>query len=445
MSHDLVLDWDADKTHRASPSRRGFSSPTSNHPDNNHNDNNSFHILKPHRPVAMKRDRNTRGDEQHDDRGSFGREPRIVTSDSHHRMRSPSPYSRRPRGYRNNDDYHRNERPPKEGGEKVVAVKTDHQAGDNPFPEGTRAAELPPFRGGHPDDIDRTRAIPTSPRHGPPMPGKRRRSRSPPPFPPTRPKKSRRDRGHRNRVERGPPKKFNPRYERPTSPFSVRSPSPNHDFRDRYADRVEPSGPHRGRHRSRSPFGPVGDLAWVPPPPPPSHPRNDLPPRDRSHSPHPNSRRSSFSRAHSSPRPPSRSHPGLGEPGFHSRRSPPPFDPHARSDHPPRSPRERGSRRSRKRGKRRDDARFPPGGGEVASGANSVEVNMSRRGEFRGSFSAQMPSGHLNKLRYDDTRYGHSPLHVNSGSSFHGSPGSQSPHGSGQGSRNGQARYSPDE
>lgn len=428
MSHNLGLDWDD------TPSSANANSYNN---DNNNNDNNSsLHALKPHRHVAMKRDRSIHGDER-EDRGNLGREPRIAASDSHHRVRSPSPYSRRPRGYRDED--HHEERPTKEGDEKSRAFGANHQSGDNHRPEGTRASQLPPLRGEPQDDIDRTRPIPTSPRHGPAS-GKRRRSRSPPPFPPNRPKKSRRDRNRR--AERGPPKKpGHPRHERPISPFGVRSPSPNHDHRDRYADRVESSGPRRSRHRSRSPFGPPGDFEWGPPPP--SHPRNDFPSRDRSHSPRSNSRRSSFSRAHSSPRPPTRSHPGLGEVGSHSRRSPLPFDPPPRSDHPPRSPRERGSRRSRKRGKRRDDSRFFPGV-DIASGANSVEVNMSRRGDFRGSFGSQMAPSHPTRSRYDETRYGQSP-HPNSGSSFHGSPGSQSPHGSRRGSRNGQAQYSPDE
>lgn len=432
MSHNLGLNWD--------DTLSSANADSHNNNNKNNNDNSSFHSLKPHRHVAMKRDRSIHRDER-EDRGNLGREPRIAASEMHHRVRSPSPYSRRPRGHRDEDGYHE-ERSMKEGGEKACAFGTNDQSGDNHHSEGVRASQLPPLRGEPHDDIDRPRPIPTSPRHGPAS-GKRRRSRSPPPFPPTRPKKSRRDRNHRSRAERGPPKKpGHPRHERPTSPFSARSPSPNRDPRDRYNDRVEPSGPHRSRHRSRSPFGPQGDFEWGPPPP--SHPRNDLPPRDRSHSPRSNSRRSSFSRAHSSPRPPTRSHPGLGEVGSHSRRSPLPYDPPPRSDHPPRSPRERGSRRARKRGKRRDDSRFFPGG-DIASGANSVEVNMSRRGGFRGSFDSQMPPSHPTRSRYDDPRYGQSPLHANSVSSFHGSPGSQSPHGSRRGSRNGQAQYSPDE
>ena len=437
MSHNLGLDWDADKTRQASPSPRGFAGNTSNHPHHDKdNDSQSINASEPQRDVTMKRDRSSNGAEG-GDRGGFDRVPRNASfSNSHHRVRSPSPYSRRARVQRNEDHQH-SDKPPMGRGDA-----TNHRGGgDNDHMEGRRASELPPFRGEPLDDIDRGRPIPTSPKYGHSS-GKRRRSRSPPPFPPSRPKKSKRDRGQRNRQDRGPPKKFgHPRHERPTSPFSVRSHSPNHDPRDRHNEPIESSIPHRSRRRSRSPFGPQGELEWGPPP---SYPRNDAPPRDHSQSPRPDSRRSSYSRAHSSPRPPTRSHAGFSEGGVYSRRSPPPYDAPPRPDYPPRSPRERGSRRARKRGKRRDDPRFPPPA-DFASGANSVEVNMSRRGEFRGSFSAQAPPANSGRSRYDDTRYGQSPPHANSGSSFHGSPGSQSPHGSGRGSRNDQARYSPNE
>ena len=439
MSHNLGLDWDADKTRPASPSSRGFVGNTPNHQHHDKNDNPDYtHTSGPNHDDTMKHDRSSNGVEAKDRRG-FDPASRTNASSSnpHNRLRSPSPYSRRARTYKD-EDHQRSDKPAMGRGDS-----TNHQGGGgNGHVDGTRASEIPPFRGEKIDDMDRGRPIPTSPRHGPAS-GKRRRSRSPPPFPPSRPKKSKRDRGQRNRPDRGPSKKFgHPRYERPTSPFSARSHSPNYESRDRYADQTESSLPHRSRRRSRSPYGHPGELDWGPPPP--SHPRNDAPPRDHSQSPRPNSRRSSYSRTHSSPRPPTRPHAGSAEGGVYSRRSPPPYDAPPRPDYPPRSPRERGPRRSRKRGKRREDPRFPPFA-DFASGANSVEVNMSRRGELRGSFSGQAPSGNFGRSRHDEGRYGQSPSHANSGSSFQGSPGSQSPHGSRRDSRNDQARYSPDE
>ncbi|KUI62856.1 CTD kinase subunit alpha [Cytospora mali] len=77
------------------------------------------------------------------------------------------------------------------------------------------------------------------------------------------------------------------------------------------------------------------------------------------------------------------------------------------------------------------------GPAEPASGPNSIEVNMSARGNFRGAYGGQYPMrGHYNQGP-------HSSGHATPNSSFHGTPPAQSPYGGSRGSWGGQQQYSP--
>ncbi|KAI0011151.1 Pkinase-domain-containing protein [Xylariaceae sp. FL0662B] len=445
----------------ASPSPTQTSIPTHNLP------------MLPHpRDAAMKRDRSGKGDDDvRRDRDRSDRDRRVSATNPHpgsSRLRSLSPISRRPQDPRDRDRNARGERFHDQSDEPHrpdagQRGRSQDRSRDNQ--DSSRAVkDRPPRdeRGGKLDQ-DRLDGIPTSPRHGPrndnyasqiardrsfsPSSRKRRRSRSPLPFPPSRPKKSRRerDRDRRRRVERAERNLLKPtiapRLDRQTPPFRRRSPSPHYDDpRPRYADRGEPLEPHRHRRRSRSPFH---EAAFERGMPPVSRSRRDSQIGDRSRSPIISSRRSSFSRTHSPPRPLARPYPG-SEAGSYSRRSSPSFDP-PRPDFPLRSPRGRGSRRSRKRGKYREDSGFPLSG-PLASGANSIEVNMSRRQDHhRGPSGSQMPPTHPAKTHYNDPRSAHSPTHATSGSSYHGSPTSQSPYGGSRGGRGNQPRFSPND
>lgn len=76
----------------------------------------------------------------------------------------------------------------------------------------------------------------------------------------------------------------------------------------------------------------------------------------------------------------------------------------------------------------------------TATGANSIEVNMAGRGNFRGNYGGQYPSrGHFNQGPNDQRGFAHST----SGSSYQGSPPSQSPYPGGRGSWGGQQQASP--
>ncbi|KAI5921382.1 Pkinase-domain-containing protein [Camillea tinctor] len=422
------------------------------------------------RDVAMKRDRSRDVGDGSKDQERSSRNPRVlhIDDDVHSRLRSPSPASRPPPGHRGRPRGTRDDRSPHGNNEsRSDANRRDFSQGASREQDDAPEVRDRPARHEQ-SDPDQRHDIPSSPRHGSainnqsdradrgrsfsPSSRKRRRSRSPLPLPPSRPKKSRRDRERdrrrraerAERLERGHPPKGSmpPRVDRNSSPSRRRSPSPNYDdHRYRYSDRVEPPDPYRRRH-SRSPprepreanFDRGG---------PPSRPRVNSSIRDHSRSPRPSSRRSSFSHPHSPHRSLDRPPPRSVEPGSYSRRpSPTSFDP-PRADHPPRSPRERGSRRSRKKAKHRDDPRFPPGG-KLASGANSIEVNLSRRvGDHRNNAGAQGPSTNASQSHYNDPRHAHSPPHVNSGSSFQGSPRSQSPYGSGKTGRGSHHQYSP--
>ncbi|KAH8652387.1 kinase-like domain-containing protein [Xylariales sp. PMI_506] len=68
---------------------------------------------------------------------------------------------------------------------------------------------------------------------------------------------------------------------------------------------------------------------------------------------------------------------------------------------------------------------------------------MNRRADVRGSLGSNLTPNRPSKT-FNDYRYNQSPSHVTSGSSHHGSPLSQSPHGGGgRGSRNGPRQFSP--
>ncbi|KAH9901904.1 Pkinase-domain-containing protein [Xylariomycetidae sp. FL2044] len=330
------------------------------------------------------------------------------------------------------------------------------------YHEGSR--EMKDYRD---DNFDQAKwqGIPTSPRHGPrfhdqaaprhprersfsPSSRKRRRSRSPLPFPPPRPKKSKRDRerDRRRRAERAEriererahDKAAISSRDRRLSPPRRRTPSPGHDgSRSSLPDYDDTEDPSRHHRRSRSP-GIGGDPE--PSNPPTSHPHRDQKHADRSRSPRPGSRRSSFSRNHSPHRPNHRPHHGSPGAGSYSRRSSPSFEPSG-TGLPPRSPRDRASRKARKKAKNRDDARFPPRGPK-ASGANSIEVNTSRR-DRRSSFGMQVPPSHSKLSQHNDVRHSQSSPHATSASSLHGSRASQSPHNSRRASLDGRPRYSP--
>ncbi|KAK6833949.1 hypothetical protein PG987_008643 [Apiospora arundinis] len=171
---------------------------------------------------------------------------------------------------------------------------------------------------------------------------------------------------------------------------------------------------------------------------------------DRSISPRADSRRSSFAHAHS-PLPAERPRRDPSEAGSYARQTSPGYD-HPRAGHPPFSPRDgngprvpTGPSASRKKGKRRDEPRFGKRGGPPMSGANSIEVNFSRKGEVRGSHNSHMPPA-FPPRRSNDPRHNQSPPHVTSGSSHHGSSAPQSPHaGMVRGGGNAQQQYSPND
>lgn len=429
----------------------------------------------------MKHDYSSKGFDNEDrdrardrrDRDKFDRGRRVSAIDSHSHsrpsaLRSHSPVSQRPevyggRGRDTRDDLfsQQKEKPPRSD----VSQRGRSRDRSRDREEGSREMKDHPLRAerGETFEQDDYHNIPTSPRHGPrnneyggrgrsfsPASRKRRRTRSPLPFPPSRPKKSRRER-ERDRRRRAERAERTERADRGQlnnpvpPPTRRRSPSPRYDGpRARHAEHNDPIEPHR--YRDRSPSFPregegegEGEPEQDPGLLPPS--RRDSQVRDRSRSPLSGSRRSSFSRTHSPPRPLSRHNLISSEAGSRSHQSTPAFE-SSRPDFPPRSPRERGSRRSRKKGKTREDPRFHPGG-QLASGANSIEVNMTRRLETRGASTTQLPPTRPGNSQYGDRRPAHSPSRPNSRSSFRGSPTSQSPYGGGRGAWNGQRQNSP--
>ncbi|KAI1342016.1 Pkinase-domain-containing protein [Xylariaceae sp. FL0016] len=426
----------------------GFSSPTSNH---------HRHQRRPpanSRDVAMARDRSRDGRDGSRDRTRPDHDRPFPAATSHARLRSQSPVSRHGPGYRDRErrpgDARRYDR--EDGVRPGSSHRVRSRDRDRGHHHDTRPSRAEPF------ELDRRRDIPSSPRHSrrahdlppqyprdrsfSPSSRKRRRSRSPIPFPPPRPKKKRdRERDRRRKAERTermdrsvPSGPAPSRFDQQQSPSRRRSRSPGYDDnRYRYSDRSDALDRHR--HRSRSPPHEAEydrDLL-------PTRSRTEHKIRDRSRSPRTNSRRSSFSRTHSPPRSFGRPPPGAPEGGSFARRSPTPLFDAARSD-ALRSPRDRGSRHSRKKGKPREE-RFPVGGPPAATGANSIEVNMDRRGDSR-SFEPQLARHPSRTHHHPDSRRGQSP-HANSGSSLHGSPGVESPRSSSRVGRDYPQPFSP--
>lgn len=276
---------------------------------------------------------------------------------------------------------------------------------------------------------------------------KRPRSRSPLPFPPSRSKRSKRERerDRRRRVEREErferdhSKRHGPsRPDRAHSPSRRRSISPRYDPpHRRYAERNDHPNDPRPRRRSRSPPWEANANDRLAKPP---RPRVDSKIRDLSRSPRPTSRHSSFSHTQSPSRsigrPPPR---GPSDVGAHSRRSSPSFD-QPRTEYPPRSPKDRASRRSRKKAKYREDPRLAPGG-PLASGANSIEVGTFRRADRRSSFEALEQSRDSGSKRFDDFPPGQTPPQVNPDSPNYGSPGSPQPYATTRLGKGGDPRY----
>jgi len=216
------------------------------------------------------------------------------------------------------------------------------------------------------------------------------------------------------RRERLPKNKKKSRNSRPSHirPSRSRSPRRNPGPPSSENPNLCPLGEPRGGARSRSP---------------PHPPRN---------------------RSHSRPRspPPSRGGPPpiFSDTNSFRGRSPDhdprrPLSPSHR-DHPPRSPRSRKEGRSGKKSKRRDERRRRASTPELASGANSVEVNMAARGGFRGGFN-QMQGPYPKGQFQDGRRFSQSSGH-GTPNSFHGSQPNQSPYAGSQG-WGGSQQFSP--
>ncbi|KAI1867952.1 hypothetical protein JX265_004006 [Neoarthrinium moseri] len=320
---------------------------------------------------AMNRD-----DDDRRDRGRSDREPRGPPKASYDRRRSLSPAPRRAEPPRGRD-----------------------------YPRDTR-------RDGFRERDD----IPKGPRRrsrSPTSPGKRRRSISPgPPYHGS--KKSKRDRERdKRRVKKGRPRPSSPSYRRSPSPYRGRHASDRPDLFD-----FPPS-----RARSRSPRHP-GESRLDRGASPHERPRRGSLLSNRSRSPpRPGSRHSGLSRVHS-PHPPQ-----LSEAGSYSRRSTPgPEAPLSHRPHSPQPDRPPPTGPSASRKKHREDprlARRP----QPSSGANSIEVGMNRRADVRSSYGPNTSAALHPPGRSSDPRHNYSPSHATSGSSHHGSPSAQSPHG----------------
>lgn len=284
----------------------------------------------------------------------------------------------------------------------------------------------------HTDESGRQPSRPQSP-----PPAKRRRSRSPfPTAPYSRP--PRHEHGSRRFERELDAGRASPSSNRPEASFPRRERSLTR--RERRLNKKNPAAqkapPPISRGRS--------------PPPPGGRDFPDNPnlcPLGQRASPHRDHSPSSFSsrRFPSSPRrregpplPPSRrsipDNPSRGgvEPLYDRER-----DEYTRPPTRSPSPGDRRPSFSSKRQRRLD--RLPPKGlpSEPASGSNSIEVNMSARGNFRGSYSGQYPArGHYSQGP-------HSSGHATPSSSFHGTPPAQSPYSGGRGNWGGQQQYSP--
>lgn len=272
-----------------------------------------------------------------------------------------------------------------------------------------------------------------------PSPAKRRRSRSPLSTAPY-PRPSRNEQGSRRTEQELDAGRASPYSTRPETSFSRRERSLTRRERrsNKKASAAQKAPPPISRGRS--------------PPPPRGRDFSDNPnlcPLGQRASPHRDHSPSSFSSRRFPSSPPRREGPPL-QPGRRrrsiqdnlSRGGDEPLYDRERDDYtrpPTRSP-SPGHRRpsfSSKRQRRLD--RLPPTGlpPEPASGSNSIEVNMSARGNFRGSYSGQYPSrGHYSQGP-------HSSGHATPNSSYHGTPPAQSPYSGGRGNWGGQQQYSP--
>lgn len=305
---------------------------------------------------------------------------------------------------------------------------------DSDHPPPSRHHQHPPplhrGRGDQREEHDGQRAASRSPSFA-------KRARSPSPsLAGSRPKKSRRHRSPR-RPGNGPSKSLHlTKPHRDAPPPSRRPRSP--EYRDRYQrprgrashsrslspDRRIPSRspvraghfsrdqnplphhlkrPHR-RHRSRSPL-----------------PTSPPPPRSR--------------RLSTSPR---SSRPPTASDTASRRRPTPDLGPYDGSYPPPRSPRDQrgpkpGGRKGRIRDNQGSSKNFDP-----TSGANSIEVNMSARGGYRGGYNAppMQPA-------YGSRAYSQSSGHATPNSSYHGSPPPQSPFSGNNRAWTNQQPYSP--
>ncbi|KAJ2986045.1 hypothetical protein NUW58_g5219 [Xylaria curta] len=375
------------------------------------------------RGVAMKRDRSR--DSRDGSRGRVRPEPtrRGPAPGTQTRLRSSSPGSRPSQGYRGREKKYHGGESYRDDGERRATERRRSESPDHRdrYHDSTRRGETSPVRDFYPSSGKRYDGS-SSPRHHSrpsnysehardrsfsPSSRKRPRSRSPLPFPPSRSKRSKRERERDRRRRADREERFErdhlkghglSRPDRTHSPSRRRSISPQYDASHRrYVERsAHPNNP-RLRRRSRSPTRGVNLDDRIAKPP---RPRGDSRTRDPSLSPRPNSRRSSFSHTHSPSRSTGRSAArGPAEVGTHSRRSSPTFE-QPRVEYP-RSPKDRGSRRSRKKTKYRDEP-GPPLGGPLASGANSIEVNTFRRTDRRTSFEALEPSRDAGTTRLDD-------------------------------------------
>lgn len=338
------------------------------------------------RDVVMNRDADQRRDRGRSDRD---RDPRGHFRSSHDRPRSISPVSRRPDAFRGRD-YLRDEK------------RNDFRARDD-MPQGSRQRSRSPF-----------------------SPGKRRRSPSPVPYRSS--KKSKREREREKRRAKRNRNRHPSPHRRSPSPYGSQHRSDRPDLFEDQPFRGRSQSPHFSSREAGSQRG----LS------PHARPRRDSFLSDRSHSTRPESRHSVLSPAHSPP-------PNRSEAGSYSRRSTTPAGEQSAFNRPPRSPgmdRPPPTGPSASRKKKRRDEPHPGKRGQPSSGANSIEVNTSRRGDARGAFATQPPQ--VPARRLNDQRRNQSPSHVSSNASRHGSPEPRSPHGAlGQESRHGHRQFSP--
>ncbi|WYZ38639.1 hypothetical protein EsH8_III_000553 [Colletotrichum jinshuiense] len=391
----------------------------------------SYHHNRP-RHVAMRDDRRP-GDERRD-RGRAGRE---VTRS----RRSPSPPSRRPR----EADRLPNSKPRDPPLDKPQpSARNQHRPRERSRDRPRRTSPSPSRRDKYKEDSrDRSRGRGTGDsRHDSRAKHQRDRSRGPPrvdghPLSPSskRPrsrspertaadrKKVRRDNSPRRDPKDPAPLLDAGRSSRGSPPPSRRSPTPDRrEFRSNPKDRSRRSrrsrsrSPGRGGGRDRRDYSP-------------SHRRDQSPGRRRGRSPLPH-------RPRSPPRQSSASTRGELRPASPRRIS--------RDRQRQKPPHSRASSRSLSRGSGRrllqgDEPRVASRS-QPSSGANSVEVNMSGRGNHRGGFAShqQMPPA-FSQSYSDPRQFSQSPQPTPN--SYNASP-NHSPYGAGRGNW-GSQQFSP--